>query len=86
PYNAERLPDVKVAIEGPLGNARGASDVPRPGGEAPISVSGSTTSGGSSAAAGDGRGVLDGDPSRALTTPRAGRTPAGQDFNVSFRT
>lgn len=60
--------------------------MPRPGGEAPISVSGSTTSGGNSAAAGDGRGVLDGDPSRALTTPRAGRTSAGQDYNVSFRT
>lgn len=85
PYNADRIPDVKVAIEGPLGSARGATDVPRPAGEAPMTASSSATSSTSSASA-EGRGFIDADPSRALTTPRAGRTPPGADYSVSFRT
>lgn len=92
PYNADRLPDVKVMIEGPLGTARGSSDVPRPVGEAPLSggqtrlASAQTATGGAQAAASEGRGIIDGDPSRALTTARAGRTPPGEDYAVSFRT
>jgi type IV secretory pathway VirB9-like protein len=91
PYNAERLPDVKVMIEGPLGSARSGSDVPRPIGEAPLPASSrSASTGGVQTAASEGRnegrGVLEGDPSRALTTPRAGRTAPGEDYAVSVRT